>query len=163
MTMDFDTRKFVCKPFFKPASLVSPLSFSSAHEPSTRRSWTIKFIRSLRQLCTYYSDFLVARDFVIGRFAEASAPRQFLELLSDVTPKPLVEDRRGQVQNAIWLVLPFHPHYQHAVRRCVGAFNRDFDTRALFTDIFADEAPCVRIAWANRAPNLAQCLRNGWR
>ena len=63
----------------------------------------------------------------------------------------------------MWLVLSLSPYYQHKVRRCVGAFNRDFDTPALFTDIFADEGPCVRIHWANRAPNSPQFLRNGWR
>ena len=159
--------RFHCKPRAKDMS--SPmLSAESAHHPQVHLTWPVSYVSSLRLLCTRTEDYANAVDAFVERLRYSLASKSTIEKVI-VKAKSLANGvcaakrQRLNVDNVLWLVLPYHAGYDlRSWRQCLRRLHGDPAVRNLLSVAFRDcsDAPVCRLAWQMGHERALNVIKN---
>ena len=142
------------EPFFKPTSLLVPLSTRSGHHWNVHVSWPFSQIRRFARLSSTRQAFETAKAKFVQRFVEAGEP--IVEDLRRFNPwnstnksnKKTMQGKDGQ----LWLCLPYHPVWAlSGVQRRLNDFVYSEFAQGLWRTTFSNSCE-IRVAWRNHFP-----------
>ena len=147
---------FIVSHFLKESAMFCPLSPSSAHPPSTHRSWPKAYVEHVSSLCSGPSQKDKAILALTDRVAENYGDPTIIARMT----APRVARCPRQLTNNFWCPLEYHPVIFSRVQRALSELESD-PSFALVRGCFGhDRHIAIRAAWRNAPVSLMQLLSN---
>ena len=151
---DASSSRISTAPYSKPSASKIPLAVDSGHAPNVHFAWPRSEIKRIRRQCGTAAMFEHHRSLMRSTFVRAGAPTVYIDSIFEER-WPSSTDIQRKVVIPIWLVVPYEPIFNEAIKSAV----REANAKGFLLNLaYGGSTPVVKLSYRKHFKPIATLL-----